>query len=66
MEQGGRDVGDAVRAGNRAQDSRPLRYTLAAIYRDEMKDNAKAVAVFTQVLEDDPMFGPPSMPSSAS
>ena len=32
------------------------RYTLAAIYRDEVKDNAKAVAVFTQVLEDDPMF----------
>jgi len=32
------------------------RYTLAAIYRDEMKDPAKAVAVFTQVLEDDPMF----------
>ncbi len=32
------------------------RYTLAAIYRDEMKDNVKAVATFTQVLEDDPMF----------
>ncbi len=32
------------------------RYTLAAIYRDEMKDQAKAVEVFTQVLEDDPMF----------
>jgi tetratricopeptide (TPR) repeat protein len=32
------------------------RYTLAAIYRDEMQDNAKAVEVFTQVLEDDPMF----------
>jgi len=32
------------------------RYTLAAIYRDEMKDNTKAVEVFTQVLEDDPMF----------
>jgi len=32
------------------------RYTLAAIYRDEMKDRAKAVAVFTQVLDDDPMF----------
>ena len=32
------------------------RYTLAAIYRDEMNDHTKAVAVFTQVLEDDPMF----------
>ena len=32
------------------------RYTLAAIYRDEFKEYAKAVAVFTQVLEDDPMF----------
>jgi len=32
------------------------RYTLAAIYRDELKEYAKAVAVFTQVLEDDPMF----------
>ena len=32
------------------------RYTLAAICRDEIKDASKAVAVFTQVLEDDPMF----------
>jgi tetratricopeptide (TPR) repeat protein len=32
------------------------RYTLAAIYRDELHEYAKAVMVFTQVLEDDPMF----------
>jgi tetratricopeptide (TPR) repeat protein len=32
------------------------RYTLAAIYRDEVHEYAKAVVAFTQVLEDDPMF----------
>jgi tetratricopeptide (TPR) repeat protein len=32
------------------------RYALAAIYRDELQEYAKAVLVFTQVLEDDPLF----------
>jgi tetratricopeptide (TPR) repeat protein len=33
-----------------------LYYAMAAIHRDEMKDAAKAIALFTKVLEDEPLY----------
>ena len=33
-----------------------LSYAMAAIYRDEMKDAAKAVELFSRVLDDSPMY----------
>ena len=31
-------------------------YAMAAIYRDEMKDSAKAIELFTKVLDDNPLY----------
>src|ERR1035438_6137111 len=31
-------------------------YAMAAIYRDEVKDSAKAIELFTKVLDDNPLY----------